>query len=253
MAMRGGPWSGQKYFLNKMTFRDLILAYFTHYSIVTYLILIAASLWLAVTTATDLWGPLATAVVIVLVYPLVEYLMHRYVLHAKFLYRHQMTAALWKRIHYDHHQNPNDLGVLFGALYTTLPTTFVIATPIGWLIAGLPGAATALATALTVFSLYEFCHCVQHLPITPRWHWLRELKKHHLAHHFHSEKGNYGITSLLWDRLLGTLYNRIQEVERSPTVHNLGYEGGEREAYPWVAELSADDETFATARRRRAS
>lgn len=253
MTMRVGPWSGHKYFLNKMTLRDLILAYFTHHSILTYLILIAASLWLTVTTAAEPWGPIVAATVIALVYPLVEYLMHRYVLHAKFLYRHQATAALWKRIHYDHHQNPNDLGVLFGALYTTLPTIFLIASPIGWLIAGLPGAAAAFASALTLFSLYEFCHCIQHLPFTPRWHWLRELKKHHLAHHFHSERGNYGITSLLWDRVLGTLYNRIQEVERSPTVHNLGYEGGERDAYPWVAELSADDATFAAARRRRAT
>jgi hypothetical protein len=35
-------------------------------------------------------------------------------------------------------------------------------------------------------------------------------------------------------------------------VHNLGYAGPEREFYPWVAELSADDATFAAARRRRA-
>jgi hypothetical protein len=35
-------------------------------------------------------------------------------------------------------------------------------------------------------------------------------------------------------------------------VHNLGYTGAEREAYPWVADLSADDDAYATARRRRA-
>ena len=36
-------------------------------------------------------------------------------------------------------------------------------------------------------------------------------------------------------------------------MHNLGYAGTEREAYPWVAELSADDATYAAARRRGAS
>jgi sterol desaturase/sphingolipid hydroxylase (fatty acid hydroxylase superfamily) len=255
LAMAGdwGLWSGRKYFLNKMTLGELIVAYFTHHSILSYLVLIAASLWVAVGYATGPWGPLAAAAVIALIYPLVEYLMHRYVLHSRFLYRHQMTAALWKRIHYDHHQNPNDLSVLFGALYTTLPTIFVIASPVGWLIAGLPGAAAAFATALILFSLYEFCHCIQHLPFMPRRHWLRELKRHHLAHHFHSELGNFGITSFIWDRIFGTLYQRPQEVGKSPTVHNLGYTGAEREAYPWVAELSADDATYAAARRRRAS
>ena len=251
MAVRWGPWAGRKYYLNKMTLGELLVAYFTHHSILSYLGLAAASFWLAVRFAETARPPLLAALVIVLIYPLVEYLMHRYVLHSRLLYRHKATAALWKRIHYDHHQNPNDLAVLFGALYTTLPTIFVIATPVGWLIGGPAGAAAAFATALTLFSLYEFCHCVQHLPFTPRWEWLRTLKKHHLAHHFHSEQGNFGITSFIWDRVFGTLYRRPQEVARSETVHNLGYAGGEREAYPWVAEMSADDATYAAARRRR--
>jgi sterol desaturase/sphingolipid hydroxylase (fatty acid hydroxylase superfamily) len=182
---------------------------------------------------------------------LVEYVMHRYVLHNREMYRHQATAAVWKRIHYDHHQNPHDLSVLFGALYTTLPAIFLIAGPIGWLIGGLAGASAAISTALVAFSVYEFCHCFQHLPLTPRWQWLRDLKKHHLAHHFHSEKGNYGITTFLWDQVFGTRYRRPQDVPKSATVHNLGYSEAERDAYPWVAEMSADDATFAAARRRR--
>ncbi len=253
MAIGLSLWAGRRYQLNKMTLAELLVAYFTHHSILTYLALTAAGIALAVALATSPWPPLLAALVIVLVYPLVEYLMHRYVLHARFLYRHKATAALWKRIHFDHHQNPNDLAVLFGALYTTLPTIFVIATPVGWLIGGPAGGAAAFATALALFSLYEFCHCIQHLPLTPRYEWLRTLKKHHLAHHFHSEQGNFGITSSIWDRAFGTLYRRPQEVTRSPTVHNLGYAGSEREAYPWVAKLSADDATYAAARRRGAS
>jgi sterol desaturase/sphingolipid hydroxylase (fatty acid hydroxylase superfamily) len=253
MAIGLSLWAGRKYYLNKMTLRELLVAYFTHHSILTYLALIAASIWLAIVFDAAPGPPLFAALVIVLIYPLVEYLMHRHVLHSRVLYRYKATAALWKRVHYDHHQNPNDLAVLFGALYTTLPTIFVIATPVGWLIGGPAGAAAAFATALTLFSLYEFCHCVQHLPFTPRYEWLRTLKKHHLAHHFHSEQGNFGITSFLWDRAFGTLYRGVQEVPRSATVHNLGYAGPEREAYPWVAELSDDDATFAAARRRSRS
>ena len=253
MAIGLNVWARQKYFLNKMSLRELLVAYFTHHSILTYLGLIVVSVWLVVSFAPSAGPPLLAALVIVLVYPLVEYLMHRHVLHSRFLYRHRATAALWKRIHYDHHQNPSDLAVLFGALYTTLPTIFVVATPIGWLIGGPAGAATAFATALALFALYEFCHCVQHLPFTPRYEWLRMLKKHHLAHHFHSEQGNFGITSFLWDRAFGTLYRGVQEVPRSATVHNLGYAGAEREAYPWVAELSDDDASFAALRRGRAS
>jgi sterol desaturase/sphingolipid hydroxylase (fatty acid hydroxylase superfamily) len=252
MALGLSLWAERKYQLNRMTLRELLFAYFTHHSILTYLALIVASLWFAVSLAEGARAPLLAALVIVLIYPLVEYLLHRYVLHSRLLYRYKATAALWKRVHYDHHQNPNDLRVLFGALYTTLPTILVIATPVGWLIGGPAGGAAAFATALILFSLYEFCHCVQHLPVTPRHEWLRALKKHHLAHHFHNEQGNYGITSMIWDRAFATLYRRPQEVPRSATVHNLGYAGPERETYPWVAEISDDDATFAAARRRRA-
>ncbi len=54
------------------------------------------------------------------------------------LYKSELTAKVWKRIHYDHHQNPHDLSVLFGALYTTLPPILLLTLPIGWSIGGAP-------------------------------------------------------------------------------------------------------------------
>jgi sterol desaturase/sphingolipid hydroxylase (fatty acid hydroxylase superfamily) len=246
-------WSGREYRLDKMTLRDLVVAYFSHYSIQVYIVLAAASAVASAALAPGWREPLWGIVLVFFLYPLAEYALHRWVLHARFLYRQAWTAKVWKRIHYDHHQNPHDLGVLFGALYTTLPTIALITLPLGWLIGGASAAFAAFATALLVFAGYEFCHCVQHLPFTPRNRWLREIKKRHLAHHFHSEQGNFGITSSLWDKLLGTVYDTPREVPRSPTTHNLGYTPDERERYPWVAELSASDEEYAVRRTRRAS
>ena len=96
MAIGLNLWAGRKYYLNKMTLRELLVAYFTHHSILTYLALIAVSIWLAVVFAASPGPPLLAALVIVLIYPLVEYLMHRYVLHSRMLYRYKATAALWK-------------------------------------------------------------------------------------------------------------------------------------------------------------
>jgi sterol desaturase/sphingolipid hydroxylase (fatty acid hydroxylase superfamily) len=59
-----------------------------------------------------------------------------------------------------------------------------------------------------------------------------------LLHHFHNEQGNFGITSLICDRLFGSLYFSAENIPVSPTVSNLGYRDGERVQYPWVAELS---------------
>jgi sterol desaturase/sphingolipid hydroxylase (fatty acid hydroxylase superfamily) len=248
------PWAGREYRLDKMSLRELVVAYFTHYSIQVYLLLAVVAIVLTAFTAPGWREPLTGVVLTLFLYPLFEYLLHRFVLHGRFLYKLPWTAKVWKRIHYDHHQNPHDLSVLFGALYTTLPPIFLLSLPIGWLVAGPAGGFAALATALLAFSAYEFCHCVQHLPFTPKNSWLREIKKHHLAHHFHCEQGNYGITTMIWDRVFGTGYESMRAVPRSPTTHNLGYDSAERERFPWVGALSASDDEYAARRtRRRAS
>jgi sterol desaturase/sphingolipid hydroxylase (fatty acid hydroxylase superfamily) len=232
------PWSGRRYFLDKMTLRELGWAYATYPAIQAYALLTVVSLGLAA-----YWGGaplrlLAAVAATLLIYPLVEYLLHRFLLHGRLLYRSRHTAALWKRIHFDHHQDPNDLAVLFGAPHTTRPPIFLIAGSLGWLIAGPGGAALSVATALVLFCLYEFVHCVQHLPFTPKLGILRRMKQRHLAHHFHSEHGNFGITSNLWDRVFGTYYADPKAFPRSETVFNLGYTGSESERFPWVATLS---------------
>jgi sterol desaturase/sphingolipid hydroxylase (fatty acid hydroxylase superfamily) len=252
MLATSTPWHGRKYFLDKMTLRDLVVAFFTHHSILAYLAIAIAGTGFAVVNAAGWREPVLAALAVVLLYPFVEYALHRWVLHNRLLYKSPFTAKVWKRIHYDHHQNPHDLSVLFGALYTTLPPIFLLTLPIGWAIGGAPGAAAAPATGALIFAGYEFCHCVQHLPFTPKNRWLREIKKHHLAHHFHSEQGNFGITLDVVDRLLGTGYDSPRAMPRSATTHNLGYDDDERRRYPWVGELSASDEEYAVLRTKRA-
>jgi sterol desaturase/sphingolipid hydroxylase (fatty acid hydroxylase superfamily) len=236
------PWSGRKYFLDKMTLRDLVRAYVTYPAIQVYALLSVVGIGLAIYWSLQAGASaprlLAAAAATLLVYPLVWYLLHRFVLHGRTLYRFPQTAVLWKRIHFDHHQDPNDLGVLFGALYTTLPTILIVTLPIGWLIGGPAAAALAAATGLLTTCFYEFCHCIQHLPFTPKSAFLRRIKRYHLAHHFHSERGNYGITNYLWDRVFGTFYADPKNFPRSETVFNLGYTGAESGRFPWVARLS---------------
>ena len=71
--------------------------------------------------------------------------------------------------------------------------------------------------------------------------------------HFHSERGIYGVTLDLVDRILGTGYASPRAVPRSATTHNLGYDEAARERYLWVAELSASDDECAVLRTRRAT
>ena len=149
-----------------------------------------------------------------------------------------LLASTWKRIHFDHHQDPNHLEVLFGALHTTLPAVVFFLAPVGWLIGGFGGAMIAIATGLVTTCIYEFVHCVQHLKYKPRQKWLAQMKARHMAHHFHNESGNYGITNFFWDKAFGTFYDRQDRAEKSETVFNLGYTPEQARRYPWVSRLS---------------
>jgi sterol desaturase/sphingolipid hydroxylase (fatty acid hydroxylase superfamily) len=221
-----------------MTLKELWIAYFQHPAIIAYIGLAVASaaLWFAFPASVTRTALAVGATM--LAYPLVWYALHRWVLHSKWMFKVPPLAATWKRIHYDHHQDPNHLEVLFGALHTTLPTIAAVTVPLGYAIGGVGGGAAAFAAGLLTTCVYEFVHCIQHLAYKPKWAFVAEMKKRHMAHHFHDETGNFGITNYFWDRLLGTFYERPERPAKSPSVFNLGYTPEVAQRYPWVAKLS---------------
>ncbi|MBZ6378326.1 fatty acid hydroxylase [Pacificimonas flava] len=230
----------KSHYLDRMTFKDLVVAYFQYYAIQAYLVLSAIAIYLAVQTPPTLVeGVFATGVAVV-AYPLAWYVLHRWVLHSQWMYKSPLTATTWKRIHFDHHQDPNHLEVLFGALYTTLPTIVAIMGPIGYAIGGMGGLWVALAAGLLMTCVYEFVHCIQHLAYKPKNKWLQQMKARHMAHHFHDETGNFGITDFTWDRLFKTFYERTDRPKKSATVFNLGYDEAAAEKWPWVKVKSGE-------------
>jgi sterol desaturase/sphingolipid hydroxylase (fatty acid hydroxylase superfamily) len=237
-ALKSRFWN-KSHYLNKMTLRDLVVAYFQYYAIQAYLVLAVATAAVTIMLGGDPLRLAAAAATAVVAYPLIWYALHRWVLHGKWMYKSPLTAAVWKRIHYDHHQDPHHLEILFGALYTTLPTIVLATAPIGyWIGGGWSGAAIAVCAGLLTTCFYEFCHCIQHLSYKPKYKFLADMKARHMAHHFHDETGNFGITNFFWDRLLKTFYEREERTVKSLTVFNLGYDDAEAARYPWVAKLS---------------
>ncbi len=233
----GGIWN-RSHYLDRMTLRELWVAYFQYPAIIAYLTLslVSVAVWFAYPASA--LQTIGAVVAVIAAYPLVWYALHRWVLHSNWMFKVPFLASTWKRIHYDHHQDPNHLEVLFGALHTTLPTIAAVTLPVGYGIGGVGGAAAALAAGLLTTCVYEFVHCIQHLAYKPKSKLIAEMKKRHMAHHFHDERGNYGITNYFWDRTLGTFYDRPERPKKSPTVFNLGYTDEVAERYPWVKKLS---------------
>ena len=241
-GLRPSFWR-REHHLDKMTLRELVVAYVQYPAIIGYMLFALIAVALYARNPAPLAPTLIAMAVASLLYPFVWYVLHRWVLHSRWMFKVPPLAATWKRIHYDHHQDPNHLEVLFGALHTTLPTIAIATIPIGWAIgahwdAGFGGACAAFATGLVTTCFYEFVHCIQHLAYKPKSKGLAEMKRRHMAHHFHDENGNYGITSFFWDRLFGTFYDRPERPVKSATVFNLGYTPEMAEIYPHVAKLS---------------
>ena len=246
-------WKNEEYLLNRMTFDDLVKAYVTYPGIQVYAAIILICLGIVGFT---LEAPFFTGLAFVsgaLIFPISWYITHRFILHGSWMYKLPWLAGFWKRVHYDHHRFPNDLSVLFGGLHTTIPPIALIAGPIGWAIAGLPGAAAAVAGMVVMTCYTEFLHAGEHLAFEPKSKFWKEIKKRHLAHHFHDESGNYGIAEFFWDRVFGTFYAEQTDRPRSATARNLGYTDETAKKYPWVKALTDAEPDKKQAMRSRAA
>jgi sterol desaturase/sphingolipid hydroxylase (fatty acid hydroxylase superfamily) len=182
-----------------------------------------------------LW-PMVTMVIL---YPVAEYLLHRYLLHANFLAKSALTSPLWYRVHYRHHSKPSDQSVILAAPYTIVGAVAII----GGALALAIGSWTAFTAGLAVGGLliiaYEYAHSVCHSAFPTENRYLKSIRTNHVLHHFHSESGNYGITNEFSDVLFGTRYDDKSLPPRSRTVRNLGYDEEMREAFPWIAQIEA--------------
>src|SRR5437667_6800588 len=76
--------------------------YAGHYAVLLYTAIVVVTGAPAIKLATSWWQFFGSLLLVAVVYPIVEFCLHKFVLHSKALYRRPFTAALWRRIHYDH-------------------------------------------------------------------------------------------------------------------------------------------------------
>jgi hypothetical protein len=117
-----------------MTLFGLIRAYACHHAILTYMAVGLGALLILARYPVP--GPrAATVVLVVLVFhPLAWHLQHRFILHSQWPYKIRWLAATWKRLHYDHHQNPTLMEGLLGPVNITLPVVGLSSMAVGTMI-----------------------------------------------------------------------------------------------------------------------
>ena len=144
---------------------------------------------------------------------LVEYLVHRHILHGRFPdgpgVRHLLHRQ-FDHLHLEHHARPWDGNHVSGTLKDTLGPALVF---MGLAFAAGPVHTWPLfvASLLLGYIMEEWVHHSVHF-CNFKSPYFRYIKRHHLFHH--SPRGSevgYGLTSGLWDVIAGT---RIAEGDR---------------------------------------
>jgi sterol desaturase/sphingolipid hydroxylase (fatty acid hydroxylase superfamily) len=162
--------------------------------------------------------------------PLVEFFLHRYVLHWLSLAKWPPLAEVWRRVHYAHHMEPRDPDVILAQPISAVGLSLVYAllSPHSTL----PLAAAAFA----LFAAYEVVHFACHTDDHMESAYFTKRRQAHAVHHYVDENRNFGITSNVVDAVLGTRGRDRDGPARSPTVRNLGYTGAFAERYPHLRD-----------------
>lgn len=175
-------------------------------------------------------GDLAAIAVTLALTGTVEWVIHKYLLHAP-VGSFRMTTLKTGRGHREHHLEPDSLGWIL--LSRADVVAFMVAFAAFSALWGLPlfaaiGAdlAPSYLSALTLAALgllhYEWTHLMVHTRYRPKTRFYASLARNHRLHHFRNEDYWLGVTSNSGDRLLRTLPADKGDVPLSDTARTLG-------------------------------
>jgi sterol desaturase/sphingolipid hydroxylase (fatty acid hydroxylase superfamily) len=133
-----------------------------------------------------------------------EYFLHRFVFH------YHPTSQWGQRLHFImhgvHHDYPNDSMRLVMPPSVSIPLAFLFYFLYKWLL-GEAMAAPFYAGFVLGYLAYDMIHySVHHVNWDNKW--FMSVKAHHLKHHFKDPDKGYGVSTQLWDKIIGTNYKQ---------------------------------------------
>ncbi|MDN3656071.1 sterol desaturase family protein [Ferruginibacter paludis] len=157
----------------------------------------------------------------VLFWTFFEYTMHRFAFH--FISENKKIKQIVYIFHGNHHEYPRDKNRLF---MPALPS-IIIALQIfllmyltgfllginKWVLAFFPGFMLG-------YLIYGTMHYAIHA-WNPPYKWMKPLWRNHHLHHYKNEERGFGVSTTLWDRLFGTMYDLDKEKENKEKVQEL--------------------------------
>jgi Fatty acid hydroxylase superfamily len=192
---------------------------------------VAVLVALRVAIGDPTWRDAVAVAAMIVVYPFGEWAIHVYVLHMRPVrFAGRRVEAPAARAHREHHEQPNDLGLILLEptevvllLCVSVPLTVAAGALIVGLVAG-PVPIGALVSAglagYAAVGVYEWTHFLIHTAYRPRSRHYRAVWRNHRLHHFKNEHFWHGITTTVGDHVLGTHPDQ-RSVPRSRTARTL--------------------------------
>jgi sterol desaturase/sphingolipid hydroxylase (fatty acid hydroxylase superfamily) len=150
------------------------------------------------------------------VWTLFEYAMHRFVFH--FVAESDRAKKIIYILHGNHHHYPRDRERLFMPPVPSLILASILFS-IQYLLLGInvcmffPGFILGY---LTYGSMHYAIHAWN-----PPFKWMKPLWRNHHLHHYRDDNKGYGVSTTLWDRVFGTMFDLKKEKEDKEKVKEL--------------------------------
>lgn len=152
------------------------------------------------------------------IWTLTEYLIHRFIFHG-----HEDSGKMSKLsylIHGNHHEFPRDKERL---LMPPVPSLLISSTffiVFYWVMGSYAWAF--FPGFMFGYLLYGSLHYAIHA-YAPPFRWMKPLWRNHQLHHYSNLEKGFGVSTTIWDRLFGTMFDLKKEKEDKEKEETLRY------------------------------
>lgn len=166
-----------------------------------------------------------TALYIVLVFlagglfwTLFEYIMHRFVFH--FVAESPRAQRVIYVLHGNHHEYPRDKERLF---MPPVPSLIIASVIFMLLYLAIGNNAFMFFPGFMLgYLMYGSMHYAIHA-WNPPFRWMKPLWRNHHLHHYKQQERGFGVSTTIWDRVFGTMFDLKKEKEDKEKVRELMY------------------------------
>lgn len=153
------------------------------------------------------------------VWTLFEYIMHRFVFH--YVAESERARNFIYILHGNHHHYPRDRERLFMPPVPSLILSSALFF-IQYLFLGM-NVLMFFPGFIMGYLMYGSMHYAIHA-WNPPFRWMKPLWRNHHLHHYKDDGKGYGVSTTLWDRVFGTMFDLKKEKEDKEKVKTLMFE-----------------------------